>query len=321
MIKLKYKLAANKVRKQFGTGDKKRDEGQTTPENIIRFDNIQYGEDCKFKKWQLLDVYRPKQSAPNEDKAPASADKVTASDNKAPKLPVIVIVHGGGWVYGDKEVYQFYGMRLAQRGFAVVNYSYRLAPEVKFPASLQDTEKVFQWICDNAEQYGFDTQNVFAVGDSAGGHLLSLYASAVTNEAYAKNFPFIQKKNLVLRGVGLNCGVYEMSYSADKSQSNILIEALMPKGGTKEELQLINAIAHITNAFPPAFIMTAKGDFLVTQGPVMAKALTAAGVPHEYKCYGTDEMPLWHVFHCDPRLPEAVICNDDECNFFKSLII
>ncbi len=304
MVKLKYRIAAHQVRKSFGTGDKKRDAGQTTPQDIVRFDNILYGDDQRFKKWQLLDVYRPKGDGPTN---------VT--------LPVIVIVHGGGWVYGDKEVYQFYGMRLAQRGFAVVNYSYRLAPEVQFPASMQDTEKVFQWICDNAEEYGFDTQNVFAVGDSAGGHLLSLYASAVTNDDYAKNYPFIHKKPLVLRGVGLNCGKYEMADLVNGNiQSRILIEALMPEGGTLDELNLIDGTAHVTKDFPPAFVMTCKGDFLLSQGPVMDKVLTDAGVRHEYKCYGTEQMPLWHVFHCDPRLPEAVTCNDDECNFFKSLI-
>ena len=302
MVKLKYKIAAYQVRKAFGNGDKKRDAGQTTPADIIRFDNIQYGNDKKYPKWQLLDVYRPK-------------------DSDMKSLPVIVVVHGGGWVYGNKDVYQFYAMRLAQRGFAVVNYSYRLAPEVKFPASLQDTENVFQWICNNSEKYGFDTQNVFAVGDSAGGHLLSLYASAVTNDEYAKNFPFIQKKPLILRGVGLNCGKYEMAdLLKGNIQSKLLIEALMPESGTDEELELINGVAHITKDFPPAFVMTCKGDFLISQGPVMANVLEEKGVQHQFKCYGSDEKPLWHVFHCDPKLPEAVVCNDDECNFFNSLI-
>ncbi len=304
MVKLKYRIAAHQVRKAFGSGDKKRDAGQTTPADILRFDNIRYGDDKKFPKWQLLDVYRPKKE-----------------DGTMPSLPVIVVVHGGGWVYGDKDVYQFYAMRLAQRNFAVVNYSYRLAPETKFPSSLEDTEKVFQWINDNAAQYGFDTKNVFAVGDSAGGHLLSLYASAVTNDEYAKNFPFIHKKDLVLRGVGLNCGKYEMEdLLKGNIQSRLLIEALMPESGTKEELHLIDGTAHVTKDFPAAFVMTCKGDFLYSQGPVMDKVLEEKGVKHEFKCYGTEKMPLWHVFHCDPKLPEAVVCNDDECNFFKSLI-
>lgn len=306
MIKLKYRFAANQIRKAFGKGDKKRDAGQTTPADIIRFDDILYGSDIKLRKWQLLDVYRP---------------KAVGEGSSLEKLPVIVIVHGGAWVYGDKDVYQFYGMRLAQRGFAVVNYSYRLAPEARFPAAIEDAEAVFQWICANSAQYGLDPNNVFAVGDSAGGHLLSLYAAALTNPDYAKNFPFIRPKNLTLRGLGLNCGKYNMDDAIQGNpQTKLLLDGMMPGGACPEEVELINTYKYVTSAFPPSFVMTCKGDFLLDQAPYITGALQAAGVPYEYHCYGSESAPLWHVFHCDPKLEEAVICNDEECNFFKSLI-
>lgn len=134
------------IRKLFREGDDRRDAGLTTPEGIRRFDDIVYGEDAER---QILDVYRPR--------------------DKAGVLPVIVSVHGGGWVYGDKERYQYYCMDLACRGFAVVNFTYRLAPEYKFPAALEDTNQVFAWVLDHAEEYGFDRTRVFGVGDSAGG--------------------------------------------------------------------------------------------------------------------------------------------------------
>ena len=73
------------VRKAFAAGNMVRDAGLKTPEDVQRFDNIVYGED---KVWQSLDVYRPK------------------ATNIEEKLPVIVSVHGGGWVYGDKERYR-----------------------------------------------------------------------------------------------------------------------------------------------------------------------------------------------------------------------
>ena len=60
MLKIVKKAAALKTRRNFGRGDKKRDADQTTPDDVIRFDNILYGDDKKLKKWQLLDVYRPK---------------------------------------------------------------------------------------------------------------------------------------------------------------------------------------------------------------------------------------------------------------------
>ena len=297
-------IASRKIRHDYGSNDKRRDAGQTTPSDITRFDNILYGKDLKLRKWQLLDLYRPKAAV--------------EGDGSLKKLPVIISVHGGAWVYGDKDKYQFYCMRLAQHGFAVVNFSYRLAPERKFPASVEDTEAVFQWVCDNAAQYALDTENVFAVGDSAGGHLLSLYADAITNKEYGKAFPFIKEKALSLRGLALNCGKYTLDDTEPKFR--LLRKGYLPKGGTPEEVQLINTAANVSSAFPPAFIMTCLGDFLKDQADIMKAALDKAGVRNELHCYGSEAQPLWHVFHCDPKLEEAVICNDEECNFFRSLI-
>lgn len=297
-------IASRKIRHDYGTSDKKRDAGQTTPADIIRYDDILYGNDKRLKKWQLLDVYRPS-SAVN-------------SDGSLKKLPVIVSVHGGAWVYGDKGIYQYYCMRLAQRGFAVINFSYRLAPEAKFPSSLEDTEAVFQWACSNAALYGFDTSNFFAVGDSAGGHLLSLYVSAITNKEYGKNFSFIRDKTMLLRGIALNCGKFSITY--ENLRYRILLNGLIAGKVTKEKLETLNATSHITKAFPPVYIMTCEGDFLKQEARFMKNALDTAGARNEFHCYGNIEKPLWHDFQCDPKLEEAVICNDDECNFFKSLI-
>ena len=149
-------IASSLLRWAFKRGDDKRDAGLTTPEDIRRFDDLRYGED---PKWNVLDVYRPK--------------------GAEGKLPVIVSVHGGGWVYGDKERYQYYCMSLAQQGFAVVNFTYRLAPKYKFPAQLEDTNAVFCWLMDNAETYGLDTTRVFGVGDSAGAHISGASADTI----------------------------------------------------------------------------------------------------------------------------------------------
>ena len=309
MVTLRQFLGAWSIRHSFGSNDNKRDAGQTTPEDIIRFDNILFGNDKRLKKWQLLDVYRPKAQG-NGQTEPLK------------KLPVIISVHGGAWVYGDKDRYQFYCMSLAQYGFAVINFSYRLAPEAKFPAAIEDIEKAFEWMLANADQYGFDTTNVFAAGDSAGAHLLTLYVAALTNPECAKNFPFIKplsQKNMTLRALALNCGKY--SIEPTDSQLKLLLNGMMPNGGTPQEIALLNAASQITKDFPQSFVMTCYGDFLFEQAPVIMKALEAAGVKCEYHCYASPEKPLVHVFHLDPKLEEAKRCNTDECNFFKRLVV
>ena len=278
--------------------DNKRDAGLTTPENIIRFDNISYGP---HGKWNLLDVYRPKAAPRN--------------------LPVLVSVHGGGWVYGDKELYQYYCMSLAQQGFAVVNYTYRLAPKYKFPAALEDTNNVFQWVLNHTEQYGFDTEHVFAVGDSAGAHNLGLYCCICADPAYAKTYPFSPPAGFLPTAVALNCGVYQIKKEKKRSLTSQLMADLLPEKGSEAELKQISVMDHLTPAFPPCFLMTCEGDFLAEAAPPMADALRALGVQTEYRYYGDPEHVLGHVFHCNMRLPEAQQCNRDECDWFKTLIL
>jgi len=281
-------------RKNCKKSDTARDVGLTSPEDIERFDNILYGSN---KKWQIMDVYRPK--------------------NTSEKLPVIVSLHGGGWVYGDKELYQFYGMNLAQRGFVVVNFTYRLAPKYKFPAPIEDANLVFDWIMKNAEQYGMDTDHIFAVGDSAGAANLSIYASILTNPEYAKNFPTIQiPEGLSLKAVGLNCG----AYTSSNENRTPFMKALMPKKTFTESLALLNIVDYITPAFPPSFVLTANLDFLVEDAPKLTKVLEENNVPCEQKVYGDKEHPLFHVFHCDVKSEAAKIANDEECDFFKKYL-
>ncbi|MCM1038578.1 MAG: alpha/beta hydrolase [Ruminococcus sp.] len=288
------------IRENFKKSDDIRDAGLTSPEDVVRFDDIVYGQDAK---WQILDVYRPK-----------------AEEGK--KLPVIVSVHGGGWVYGDKERYQYYCMNLAQRGFAVVNFTYRLAPENKFPASLEDTNLVFTWVLQNTEKYGFDTKHVFAVGDSAGAHILGLYTAMCTNEKYASEYSFKVPEGFVPTAVALNCGKYEINLEGNLTdeQTRLLMADFLPEKGNAKEQELINVTKHVTEKYPPVFVMTATGDFLKEQAPLMAAKLSSQNVPFIYRLYGDAQHKLGHVFHCDVRSEDARICNNEECDFFKEFV-
>ena len=279
----------------FKRGDDKRDAGLSTPADIVRYDDIVYGPD---RRWNTLDVYRPL--------------------GAGGKLPVIVSIHGGGWVYGDKERYQYYCMSLAQQGFAVVNYTYGLAPKFKFPSQLEDANRVFSWLLANAEKYGFDTGRVFAVGDSAGAHLLGLYSCLCTNPDYAAQFAFQPPKGFAPKAVALNCGTYEIKIEKKKDLTARLMADLLPQKGTEEELRQISVLRHVTADFPPAFVMTCEGDFLAQEAPGLVQRLEGLGVPVTYRYYGDKDHVLGHVFHCDMRSEDAARCNREECEFFHS---
>lgn len=290
---------SNMIRTAFAEGDERRDKGLSMPDNILRFDDIAYGD---HMTWQLLDVYRPR-------------------ERKEEILPVIVSVHGGGWVYGDKDKYQYYCMAMAQRGFAVVNFSYRLAPEYKFPAPIEDTNSVFSWVIHNADRFGFDPEHIFAVGDSAGAHTLARYTAICTNKSYAKQYGFQVPDRFFPKAISLNCGVYAPKPAAgEKDITQKLLEDYLPDKGNKENWQRIKVVDFITEKFPTVFISTAVGDFLADQAVVLADKLTKANVPFQYRYYGNSDNPPGHVFHLDIRNRLGQQCIDEECMFFLNHI-
>lgn len=283
------------IRESFLAGDLQRDANKKAPEDVIRYCDIPYGSDTVT---QLTDLYIPKNAG-------------------SKKLPVIVSIHGGGWVYGSKAIYQYYCMDLARRGFAVLNFTYRLAPEYRFPAALEDTNLVLEWLVKNAEKYNLDPQNVFAVGDSAGGNYLGLYAAFATNPAYAAKFDFTFPKEITLKAVGLNCGFYDADGRLGRSDS-LLKVAIGPR--SRYTLSDMDVPSKVTADFPPSFLMTCNQDFLLTQAPVMEETFKMIGIPYVSKVYGDDTTPLGHVFHVNISTESAKICNDDECEFFRSFM-
>ena len=281
--------ASNKI------DDEKRNAGLKTPKDIKRFDNISYGDHER----NILDVYRPKDTCG--------------------KLPVIVSIHGGGWVYGNKEIMQFYCMSLAEKGFAVVNFSYRLAPEYKHPTLLIDANKVIYWIFENADKYGFDTENVFLVGDSCGANLVGLYSCICADPSYAEKMSIYPPNGFAPRAVALNSGLYRL-VRGEEDLLDSLAEAYFKSGGTDEEYSEIELAKLITPNFPPCFVMTAPGDFLTCQAKPFFDTLKEKGINAEYHSYGNSENPLNHVFHINIKLAEARNCNADECEFFLKLV-
>lgn len=278
-----------------GRNDRKRDRAIELPEGITECRNIAYGD---HGKWTRLDVCYP-------------------SGTKS-SLPTIVSIHGGGYVYGTKEVYRRYCMDLARRGFSVVNFSYRLAPEWKFPTPLEDTNAVMEWICRNAATYHLDPERLFLVGDSAGAQIASQYAAIATNPGYAAHFDFIVP-DMTIRAVGLNCGMYSASELAAGERKSIAKDYL----GTqiKADDPRLQVLENITERFPPAHITTACHDFLRPHAKPMTEFLRAKGIKTVMKCYGKDsDIAIGHVFHVNISLPEATKCNDEQCAFFRSML-
>ena len=274
--------------------DYKRDKAIPLPEGIQQCRNISYGS---HGKWNLLDVYYP--------------------DGTVQPLPTIVSIHGGGYVYGSKEIYRRYGMDMARRGFAFVNFNYRLAPKWHFPAPLWDTNSVMEWICKNATRYHLDPDRIIVVGDSAGAQLASQYAAIAKNPQYAAAFR-MKVPQINIRALGLNCGMYDLQASAATATG-------IARDYMGKQLDLSDSRLKVLEAigadYPAAHITTAHHDFLKDHAQPMYDFLTEKGIPCKLDVYGSeDDKTVGHVFHVTITHPEAVRCNDDAAAFFKSVL-
>ena len=94
----------------------------------------------------------------------------------------------------------------------------------------------------------------------------------------------------------------------------------VPEAGSEKELELISAVKHVTEAFPPVFVMTCVDDFLKAQPSVFIPELIRNDIPHVFRFYGSKTNRLGHVFHCNIKTADAKLCNDEECDFFRRYI-
>lgn len=280
---------------EWAQSDAKRDAGLTEPEKLVKYKDISYGP---YGKWNMLDIYEP--------------SKVKN------KYPVIINIHGGGYFYGDKELYRFYCMELALQGFAVVNFNYRLSPENHFPAPLEDIDGVINYLCEHADEYSLDIENAFLIGDSAGAQLASHYAAIYSNEIFRKMYGF-EKHNIRIKGISLACGMYDIPKEAATDEDQIFEDYLGNEIAISDKrLDVLDAI---DEKYPDVYIFSSKDDFLLREWEPMVNYLKDSGVKVWGKVYGLDqEGVIGHVFHIDIRSELGIKANMDQIEFMKNLL-
>ncbi len=189
--------------------------------------SIPYGSDAR----QTLDVYSP-------------ADAASA--------PVVVFFYGGSWQTGSKESYLFAAAALAKRGHVVIVPDYRLYPEVRYPAFLDDGALAVQWVKRNVRTYGGDPGRLFVMGHSAGAYIAAMLAIDDRWLTHAGLSPQADIAGLI----GLS-GPYDFLPLKDRTLKTIF-------GGT--ERRETQPISHVSGAEPPALLMTGQLDRTVHPG-------------------------------------------------------
>lgn len=209
---------------------------------------------------------------------------------KETPYPVLVYFHGGGWVLSNLDTHDILCRRVANRADCiVVSVDYRLAPEHKFPAAVEDSYAAVQWVAEQARTLGGDPTRIAVGGDSAGGNL----SAVVTLLARDQRGPSLIYQFLIYPATDyLQDAIKRPSYRENGDGYFLTregIERFLNHYLTHEEdgkdVRFAPLRAESLRDLPPALIVTAEFDPLRDEGELYAERLREAGVPVTLKRY------------------------------------
>ena len=254
------------------------------PQGTVLHGNVPFNDDTLKK--HLLDIYLPA--------------------NVQGKIPLVVLIHGGGWIGNDKTADIGYMgntvSALINNGIAIASINYRWATEAPFPAQIQDCNQALIFLIKNAEKYHLDISRIAIMGFSAGGHLASLQGLANNNNV-AGFFMNNKAQKFAIKAVVDYYGPSELTSLASsedpKAPEGLLIGA---SPVARPDLAAIaSPVTYIDKNDPPFLIFHGEKDNIVTnrQSKLLSGWLTAKGVkneliivkdaPHFGKMYDTEE--------------------------------
>jgi len=236
------------------------------PEGTILHGNIPYQNDTLKK--HLLDIYLPA--------------------NAKGKIPLVVFIHGGGWLSNDKYADMGYMKEtvseILESGYALASIDYRFSTQAVFPAQMLDCNAAISYLVDNADKYGFDVDRMALMGFSAGGHLASMVGLVKNNKVDAFFIPG-SNKNFSFKGVVDFYGPADLTLfpgaNDAKSPEGILIGAApldRPDLG-----KAASPVSYVDENDPPFLIIHGEKDDLVSprQSQLLSSWLTVKGVSNE----------------------------------------
>jgi acetyl esterase len=183
--------------------------------------------------------------------------------------PVLLYLHGGGWVAGSPRSHRRLVQRFAEARYLTVSLDYRLAPEHPFPAGYEDCVFAAKWVRENAARWNGAADRLAIGGDSAGANLAAAVA-AVSGEMF--------------RAALLIYGIFDFAGAVRRGAMGIegVAQAYLA-GGYPALLSdpRVSPIGSVASKFPPSFLIVGSKDPLLPESLGMEQALKRAGVPHE----------------------------------------
>ena len=293
-MNLILKSTINKKRREFDTLST----GKTIPgallDNVTEFRDVPYIQDGD--RAHMLDIYSP--------------------ICHAEQVSVIVNIHGGGLIMGNKEFNRHFCLSLCNHGFLVFSIEYRLCPETTVFGQLQDIAAAMNYIDKMIPKFKGKPGIVHMVGDSAGA-FLALYTAAIQRNPMLARTAGVRPSYLEIQSMALISGMF---YTTRKDSIGLFLpKALYGEGYKKHPFYpfLDPSAPAVGLSLPPCMLITSKKDKLYGYTKDLAAALQRCGTPCKLKNYG-DDPHLYHAFCVfEPELPESRMLIHDICLYFR----
>jgi acetyl esterase len=232
--------------------------------------------------------------------------------------PALVFFHGGGWVIGDLDTHDVVCRAIADDGqLVVISIDYRLAPEHKFPAAVDDAIAATGWIASHAKKLGIDPERLCVGGDSAGGNL----SAVVALHARDHGGPLLAGQVLIYPATDFS--MRHASHS--EPETSVLLthsvirwfrDHYLSGAQDADDWRASPARAETLAGLPPAFVVTAGADPLRDEGDEYARRLADAGVPVVHRTYPGQ---FHGFFTMGKLLPQADVVVRQIADWLKAL--
>lgn len=296
-IKAAIKIESN----SFDKNNAKLWKDMKSVEGIKVSDGLNYTNNKK-EKFKLFNIYEP--------------------ENSTPDLPVLIDIHGGGWMYGDRNLNGEFAKYCASLNTKVLTFSYRILDKVKLKEMVQDVFEFLAFFIKNSANLDLNLKKVGLIGDSAGAHLLLLFL-AINNSKELQEIYEVEHIDLDVSFICLQHACPSLTINIFEGESKMLDtvmkyyrKALFGKKYEKDPIYLNSSVEQFAKylKLPKTLVVSSTGDDLKKSSDYMRKIFDDHNLNYDYKEYEG----LFHVFEVMKYdLKESIEINQYMVKLFK----
>ncbi len=245
------------------------------------------------------------------------------------KVPVIIWIHGGGFIAGGKDGTKNWSKMFADAGYAVAAVDYEYAPEISYPEQPRQIQEFIKELKKRADEgLPIDINRVYLAGDSAGAHIAAQCALCATNPDFGNEIGIKSELHSdELKGTLLYCGPYniEMIFSLDNKFAQFIFGKIgwaffgTPRWRKNHMLKTTTVKDYVTSEFPPSFITDGNKGSFEKEGRELAEKLKNLGVMTSELFFDESEGEIGHVYQYDLSSKAGYVCYQKTLEFLAAV--